>query len=116
MTAFGIKPDVAAGGVDAMTVPIAGSIGTGTHDTDAFGGVVSSSDDSSSALRAVAADIAACPDDDADAGSLTTTCPAHDVHSRCVSISAMAGVHAAMMGASSARLNSSFRMICSWVI
>ena len=102
MTAFGIKPDVDASGVDAMTVPISGSIGTGTHDTDAFGGVVSSSDDSSSALRAVAADIAACPDD--------------DVHSRCVSISAMAGVHAAMMGARSSRLNSSFRMICSWVI
>ena len=102
MTAFGIKPDVAAGGVDAMTVPIAGSIGTGTHDTDAFGGVVSSSDDTSSARRAVAADIAACPDD--------------DVRSRCVHISSMAGVHKAMMGARSLRLNSSFRMICSWVI
>ena len=109
MLAFDIKPDVYATGVVAMTVPFAGSIGT--HD-----GVLSSSDDSSSALRAVAADIAACPDDDADAGSLTTTCPAHDVHSRCVSISAMAGVHAAMMGARSLRLNSSFRMICSWVI
>ena len=95
MLAFDIKPDVYAIGVVAMTVPFSGSIGT--HD-----GVVSSSDDSSSALRAVAADIAACPDD--------------DVHSRCVRISAMAGVHAAMMGARSLRLNSSFRMICSWAI
>ena len=95
MLAFDIKPDVYATGVVAMTVPFAGSIGT--HD-----GVLSSSDDSSSALRAVAADIAACPDD--------------DVRSRCVHISSMAGVHKAMMGARSLRLNSSFRMICSWVI
>jgi hypothetical protein len=107
MTAFGIKPDVAAGGVDAMTVPIAGSIGTGTHDTDAFGGVVSSSDDSSSAPRAVAADIAACPDDDAGIGAAAQCC---------VSISAMGGVHATMMGACSSRLNSVFRVICSSVI
>ena len=95
MLAFDIKPDVYATGVVAMTVPFAGSIGT--HD-----GVVSSSDDSSSALRAVAADIAACPDD--------------DVRSRCVHISSMAGVHKAMMGARSLRLNSSFRMICALVI
>ena len=107
MTAFGIKPDVAAGGVDAMTVPIAGSIGTGTHNTDAFGGVVSSSDDTSSARRAVATDIAACPDDDADIGA-TAQC--------CVTISAMAGVHASMTGAFSSRLNSAFRVICSSVI
>ena len=107
MTAFGIKPDVAAGGVDAMTVPIAGSIGTGTHDTDAFGGVVSSSDDTSSARRAVAADIAACPDDDADIGA-TAQC--------CVTLSAMAGVHASMTGAFSSSLNSAFRLICSSVI
>ena len=95
MLAFDIKPDVYATGVVAMTVPFAGSIGT--HD-----GVVSSSDDSSSALRAVAADIAACPDD--------------DVRSRCVHISSMAGVQKAMMGARSLRLNSSFRMICALVI
>ena len=100
MLAFDIKPDVYATGVVAMTVPFAGSIGT--HD-----GVVSSSDDSSSAPRAVAADIAACPDDDAGIGAAAQCC---------VTISAMAGVHASMMGAFSSRLNSAFRVICSSVI